>query len=58
MDGRQVAAAFVLGAQGVVVGTLLTVAKESTFPAWKKEAVLRAGSQAALPGWSQSCLPS
>ena len=52
MDGRQVAAALVLGAQGVVVGTALTVAAESTLPVYKKQAILRAGSQAAPPGWS------
>jgi len=58
VDGRQVAAALVLGAQGVVVGTALTVAEESTLPAYKKQAILNAGSQAALPGGSRLRLPS
>ena len=50
MDGRQIAASFVLGAQAVVIGTALAVAKESMLPAYKKQAILSAGSQAALPG--------
>ena len=49
-DGRQVAAALVLGAQGAVIGTALAVAKESTFPQHKKAAILGAGSQAVPPG--------
>jgi len=58
VDGRQVAAALVLGAQGVVVGTALAVAEESTLPAYKKQAILNAGSQAAPPGRSRLCLSS
>ena len=58
MDGRQVAAALVLGAQGVVIGTALTVAKESRLPPYKKRAILSAGSQAAaVPGESLCALP-
>ena len=55
MDGRQVAAALVMGAQGVVVGTALAVSKESTLPQYKKQAMFRAGSQAAPPGWCLLC---
>ena len=50
MDGRHVAAALMLGAQGVVIGTALAAAKESTLPAYKKQAILNAGPQAATPG--------
>ena len=57
MDGRQVAAALVLGAKGVVIGTALTVAKESRLPPYKKQAILDAGSQAAaVPGTSSLLL--
>ena len=55
MDGRQVAAALVLGAQGAVIGTALAAAKESTLPAYKKQAILSAGPQAAVPGWLRCC---
>jgi hypothetical protein len=59
VDGRQVAAALVLGAQGVVIGTALTVAKESRLPPHKKQAILSAGSQAAaIPSASCCAIPS
>ena len=50
MDGRQVAAALVLGAQGVVIGTALAAANESMLPAYKKQALLSAGPEASIPG--------
>ncbi|CAM1500871.1 Fc.00g100330.m01.CDS01 [Cosmosporella sp. VM-42] len=39
-DGRGVAAALALGAEGVVMGTRFTVAEESIFPQFRKDIVL------------------
>lgn len=47
----QMAAAFALGASGVVLGTVLNTTYESVYPEAKKQALLKAGSAA-------SCKPS
>eukprot|EP00891_Asterochloris_glomerata_P002200 jgi/Astpho2/2200/Aster-x1056 len=46
-DGRQIAAALVMGADGVAIGTRLNCTPESTYPEHKKKALLEAGSDAA-----------
>lgn len=45
------AAAFALGASGVVLGTILNATHESIYPETKKQALVKAGS-------SSSCNPS
>ncbi|KAL3142689.1 hypothetical protein ABBQ38_002991 [Trebouxia sp. C0009 RCD-2024] len=50
-DARQMAAAFALGASGVVLGTCLNATHESVYPEAKKQALVKAGSSA-------SCNPS
>lgn len=45
------AAAFALGASGVVLGTILNATHESVYPEAKKQALVKAGS-------SSSCNPS
>ena len=47
----QMAAAFALGASGVVLGTVLNATYESVYPEAKKQALVKAGS-------SSSCKPS
>ncbi|OAQ61996.1 2-nitropropane dioxygenase [Pochonia chlamydosporia 170] len=42
VNGKGVAAAMALGAGGVVMGTRFTVARESTYPDFRKEIVLKA----------------
>ncbi|KAA6423022.1 MAG: hypothetical protein FRX49_07010 [Trebouxia sp. A1-2] len=50
-DARQMAAAFALGASGVVLGTRLCATHESLLPEAKKQALIEAG-------YSSSCNPS
>ncbi|KAL0033827.1 hypothetical protein WJX77_006823 [Trebouxia sp. C0004] len=50
-DARQMAAALVLGASGVVLGTRLCATHESLLPEAKKQALVEAG-------YSSSCNPS
>ncbi|KAK9819613.1 hypothetical protein WJX72_000296 [[Myrmecia] bisecta] len=50
-DGRQIAAAFMLGADGVVMGTRLTATPEATYREATRAALLAAPSEAAAsPG--------
>ena len=51
-DGRQIAAALLLGAEAAVLGTSFAASKESIYPAYKKAAMRAASSQSSAAGIS------